>query len=314
MNKQVSKTIEFNISPEQAGNRLDRLLAEQVTEYSRSSLQRLIKDGMVSLNGSVCTVPRTLLASGDLLRLEIPPEKSLEIQAEDIDLEIIFEDESMLVINKPPGMVVHPAAGNWSGTVVNALLGRDENFQDNLKNSDNFRPGIVHRLDKDTSGCLIIAKNESSMFKLAKAFADRQTSKTYAALVRGCPSPAKQQITTLIGRHPVSRKKMAVVERNGKEAVTVYNTLKTGRLHDISVSFLEVKILTGRTHQIRVHMAHCKTPILGDVVYGGKQPFEVPRQMLHAWKLSIPHPVSGEIVSFEAPIPPDFQSLLDSLK
>ncbi len=306
-----NKNLKLTASESDAGKRLDRCLAGMLPDYSRAYLQKLIKDGKITVNGQVVSVPRTPVPCPAEIIVEIPPEQKCELAAENIGLEILFDDDSFMAINKPPGMVVHPAAGNWSGTLVNALLGHDTNFSDKFPENE-LRPGIVHRLDKDTSGCLIVAKNPSSHFKLSRMFADRKVRKTYAAIVKGHPKKATEEIRTLIGRHPVNRKKMAVVDRNGREAISIYRLVKSFKLENIPVSLLEVDILTGRTHQIRVHLAHKQLPVLGDAVYGGNQSLKVPRQMLHAWKLELPHPESGKQMSFIAPFPDDFQSLLDS--
>ena len=303
------KKLKLTASETDAGQRLDRWLSVAQPDYSRAYLQKLIKTGKVAVNGKVVTVPRTPVPCPAEISVEIPPEPKRELSAESIGLDIIHEDDAFLVINKPPGLVVHPAAGNWSGTLVNALLGHDADFAGQFP-EDESRPGIVHRLDKDTSGCLVVAKNPSSHFKLARLFAARKVKKTYAAIVLGRPKKATEEIRTLIGRHPVNRKKMAVVDRNGREAITIYRLVKSFEIGGIPVSLLEVDILTGRTHQIRVHLAHKQLPVLGDSVYGGHQAITVPRQLLHAWKLEFPHPESGKKLSFTAPFPTDFHALL----
>ncbi len=302
-------TIQLVIDEARHGARLDKCLAEMLPEHSRSWHQKQIKEGAVSYNRKVCTVARTTVTLGGTIELNPVEEEAPQLRGENIDLPIIYEDEHMLVINKPAGMVVHPAAGNWSGTVVNALIGRNKEFGRGM-GAAGMRPGIVHRLDKDTSGVLVVAKTEQAMLKLTRAFAERKTQKSYAALVYGIPKYYKEQIKTLIGRHPVNRKKMAVVDRNGKEAVSEYELMSFGQIDTVPVSMVRVRIFTGRTHQIRVHMAHCKIPVLGDDVYGGRQKLDVERQMLHAWKLKIPHPVTGHLMSFKAPLPEDFEHWL----
>ena len=308
----TKKTIKLQVEAEHAGRRLDLLLAALLPDCSRSHLQKLIKNGAVRCGGVVCTAQRSPAKTGDRIIVEIEEAESSAPVGENIDLPVLYEDDSMLVINKPSGMVVHPGAGNHTGTVVNALLGRNPELADELE-MDESRPGIVHRLDKDTSGCMVIAKTPQAQFKLSRSFAEREVAKTYAALVKGIPSRKTDTIVTLIGRHRVNRQKMAVTERNGKEAVTVYEVLKSGRIEDIQVSMLSVKILTGRTHQIRVHMAYKGHPVLGDTVYGDTRKLKVPRQMLHAWKISIPHPETGKKISFEAPLPDDFIAVMDSI-
>lgn len=300
----MNKIIELTVDERYDGERLDHFLACAVPEYSRSFFQKLIKSGKVKY-GSVdspetkCTVRKDVKVS-----IDMPVEEKKNLTGEDIPLDVIYEDDDMLVVNKAPGMVVHPAAGNWDGTVVNALLGRDEEFAEKME--DGSRPGIVHRLDKDTSGCLIIAKNPSAQFQLAKLFQERKIKKTYAAIVCGVPPKNEDKIITKIGRHSVNRKKMAVVHKGGRLAVTKYEVVKRGKIEKVPVSLLEVQIETGRTHQIRVHLAYKHLPILGDRVYGGKQDIEAPRQMLHAWKIAFPHPKTGEMMEIEAPFPEDF--------
>jgi 23S rRNA pseudouridine1911/1915/1917 synthase len=309
----TKKIIKLQVEAEHAGKRLDLLLPALLPDYSRSHLQKLIKSGAVRCGGAVCAAQRSPVKSGDSITVEIEEAESRVPTGENIDLPTLYEDDSLLVINKPPGMVVHPGAGNHTGTVVNALLGRNPELAEELA-ADESRPGIVHRLDKDTSGCLAIAKTPQAQFKLSRSFAEREVIKTYAALVRGIPAGKTGKIVTLIGRHPVNRQKMAVTERNGREAVTIYEALKSGRIEGIQVSMLSVRILTGRTHQIRVHMAHKGHPVLGDALYGGSQKLKVSRQMLHAWKLSFPHPETGKMISFEAPLPDDFTAIMDLIR
>ncbi len=306
--------IEFTVAPEASGGRLDQILAANITGLSRACLQKMVKNSKVTVSGKVCTVPRTALKSGDVVSVEMPEVKSTVIAAENFAFPVLYEDDFMLVINKPAGVVVHPAPGNTTGTVVNALLGRypgmDEAFSD-----DAGRPGIVHRLDKDTSGILVIAKTPAAQANLSRAFADRLTSKTYLAIAKGVPAKPLTELNTLIGRHPVNRQKMAVVERNGKEAITRFTLKKSGKIGTMRVSLLKVTILTGRTHQIRVHLAHSGLPVLGDELYGGARdlPIAVPRQMLHAHILEIPHPDTGEKMVFTAPVPEDFNQIVEQI-
>lgn len=299
----------------ESGVRLDKYLSSKYPDYSRTYIQNLIKDSRVKLNGSKVS-QKTSVEIGDAIIIDWPEEKKFDIpSAEEFNFKILFEDDDMLIIDKPAGIVVHPAAGNWTGTVVNALLGKDENFLDNLTEdtSDELslnRPGIVHRLDKETSGCLIVAKNPISKAKLCESFASRNVKKTYKAIVIGTPKKRSEKIETLISRHRINRQKMMVVNHNGKEAVTIYDCVKTFEYKGETLSLLDVQILTGRTHQIRVHLAYRKLPVLGDKIYGGKQNIEVPRQMLHAWKIEIPHPTKGIIVSVESPLPEDFNQYI----
>ena len=308
------KQLTFNIENTDAGTRLDRCLSRLIPGSSRSYLQKLIKDGLVSSNGDILDIPRYPVRAGMVITVRLPEESGNEPVAEPFEFPILYEDDVMLVIDKPAGVVVHPAAGNPSGTVVNALLGRYPQLMDEMA-CQNSRPGIVHRLDKDTSGCLCIAKTASAQFKLSTAFASRDTSKTYMALVRGVPVRPQGEIITLIGRHPVNRQKMAVVERNGKQAITRYSLISSGIVDGAEISLLHVKILTGRTHQIRVHLASIGHPVLGDALYGGSRTAVsgADRQLLHAWKLELPHPATGEMIRFLAPVPEDMQFIISKM-
>ena len=304
----MAQRLEFTIPSEVAGTRLDRCLSRLIPDSSRAYLQKLIKSGAVRCDSEVCTVPRQPVSGGMRIELDMPETADTEAlpTAEPFAFDILYEDEWMLVIDKPAGVVVHPAAGNSEGTVVNALLGRYPGWNE-LFAGVGARPGIVHRLDKDTSGCLVVAKTPDAQFKLGTAFAERKTSKTYLAIVRGEVPRQQGELAGMIGRHPVNRQKMALLERGGKEALTRYRVLGSGELAGRKVSLLEVKILTGRTHQIRVHMASIGVPVLGDELYGGVRgvDFPVPRQMLHAWQLSLPHPADGRMLTFFSPIPAD---------
>ena len=306
----MSKLLEFTIDADCAGTRLDRCLSRLIPGSSRSYLQKLIKDGMVKHGSEAITLPRFPVKSGMVLQIEMPETPEVTLSAGEFDYDILYEDSDMLVIHKPAGVVVHPAAGNPDGTVVNALLGRYPDIQERFA-CENNRPGIVHRLDKDTSGCLAIAKTPDAQFKLGNAFAGRETGKTYLAICRGIPERKSGELTTLIGRHPVNRQKMAIVERNGKTAITAYTVLATATVEKQPQALLKVNIFTGRTHQIRVHLSSLKLPILGDALYSRNPAFPgVSRQMLHAWKLALPLPSSGEIMEFTAPLPEDFQAMV----
>jgi 23S rRNA pseudouridine1911/1915/1917 synthase len=247
------------------------------------------------------------LKKGDVVSWSIPEKEPEEAQAEELPLNILFEDESVLVLNKAPGMVVHPAAGNHTGTLLNGLL-----FHDPVSQSLE-RAGIVHRLDKDTSGVIVVAKSEKALAELKRQFKARETEKEYLALVWGDP-PKSGRIETLLGRHPKHRKKQAVLKSEGRDAITNFQCLEPFK----ACALMQVKIETGRTHQIRVHMAHIKHPIIGDSVYGrshkGRLPVEPERQMLHAKKLTFTHPETGKRLSFEAPLFDDMQSLLEALR
>ena len=303
--------LDFTVSGGNSGERLDRVLSRFLQESSRTFLQKLIKEGAVCCNGNTVTQTRYPVQTGMKITVEMPEITLSETPAaEEFDFPILFEDDQMLVIDKPAGVVVHPAAGNTEGTVVNALLGRYPTLAEGF--SDNSRPGIVHRLDKDTSGCLIVAKTPEAQFVLGKSFADREVSKTYLTIVCGIPARPSGEIITLIGRHPVNRQKMAVVERNGKNAITSYKLIGTGMAGNVKLSLLAVKIATGRTHQIRVHMNHLGFPVLGDQLYGGSRPHVegADRQMLHAWKITLPHPRERKEYTFKAELPEDFRKVL----
>lgn len=309
-----SSKLAFTVPPELDGERLDVCLARLATDFSRVQIQKAIASGNVLRNGKVQTAKRQTVSRDDLIEFQVPEEPSMDhVAAEHIPLDILYEDDALLVINKPAGMVVHPAAGNYTGTVVNALLGRDQEILEEFDEADSMRPGIVHRLDKDTSGCLVIAKNGNAMHKLSRSFADREVSKTYMAIVAPAPKVMAAEIRTQIGRNPGNRKKMAVVRSGGRDAVTIFNVVRRGKIGPNSAALLKVRILTGRTHQIRVHMSHYGSPIIGDALYGGNSRIAAPRQMLHAWKLSFPHPVTKEMLSFESPFPADFQEYMDQI-
>ena len=308
----AQRELEFTIPPESAGTRLDRCLSRLIPDSSRMHLQKLIKAGAVSCDGSCCTLPRFPVTPGMRVTVTMP-----EAAPDDeppspgnFDYPILYEDDWMLVIDKPAGVVVHPAAGNPEGTVVNALVGRYPHWLETFGTGS--RPGIVHRLDKDTSGCLVVAKTPEAQFKLSTAFAERRTAKTYLALLRGVPAKPAGELTGMIGRHPVNRQKMALVERGGKPAVTRYRKLGEGSYHGAPVTLMAVRILTGRTHQIRVHMASLGHPVLGDELYGGVRGIEAPppRQMLHAWRIALPHPGTGELLKLVSPVPEDLLAAL----
>lgn len=304
---------ELVIPPELAGERLDRALAVLLPECSRTVIQKLIKGGLVEQVGrGPADSPRFAVAADMRFAVSIPEPAAETPSPEPFAFPVLYEDDDMLVIDKPPHVVVHPAAGNTSGTVVNALLDRYPAMAEKLEEFDN-RPGIVHRLDKDTSGILVIAKHATAQTRLSEAFAERKTAKTYLALVRGVPDFREKRVELPIGRHPVQRQKMAVVQRGGKDAVSILRPVRSGRIGTLPATLLEVRILTGRTHQIRVHCAYLGYPVLGDEVYGGSAAVAAPRQMLHAWKLSIPQPTTGKTLEFCAPPPADMQSLIDAM-
>lgn len=288
--------------------RLDKLLLTRYPDFSRSRIEGLIKAGFVKVNGIAAAKAGAKVAETDTIEVEIPPPVPAIPEPEDIPLDVVYEDEDMLVINKAPGMVVHPAPGHFTGTLVNALL----HHCPSLSGIGGVaRPGIVHRLDQDTSGLLVVAKSEKAMAGLVKAFSGHTNiEKTYLAICHGRPRLDAGRIVNLIGRHPVDRKRMAIVERNGKEAITNWQVLSTTDSLGSPISRISCRIETGRTHQIRVHMASLGCPVIGDMVYGksalDKRLTPRPsRQMLHAWRLALRHPVTGAALSFEAPLPPD---------
>jgi len=288
---------EFIVGPEVAGERLDRFLAAAAPALSRSRLQDLIAAGQVLRNGAAAKASARLQA-GDRIFLEEPPARPTETRPEAIALSILHEDPDLIVIDKPAGLVVHPAAGHWDGTVVNALL---HHCHDLSGIGGEQRPGIVHRLDKDTSGCLVVAKNDFTHERLAAQFAGREVTKIYLALAAGKFARLSGTIDAAIARHPVQRKKMTVVSgERGRPSRTSWRVLR-----EIGAATLvECTLHTGRTHQIRVHLKHLGHPILGDEVYGKLAGY--PRQMLHAWQLGFTHPRSGVARRFVSPIPPDF--------
>ena len=308
--------------------RLDKQILETHPDFSRSRIEGLIKAGFVTVNGAVAEKAGMKVAEDDEIVVEIPPPVPAVPEPEDIPLDVVYEDADMLVVNKAPGMVVHPAPGHFTGTLVNALL---HHCPDLSGIGGVARPGIVHRLDQDTSGLIVVAKSQAAMDGLVKAFASHKNiEKTYLTVVHGRPRLDAGRIENLIGRHPVDRKRMAVVERNGKNAITNWRLFdcsdcsivagtRSSRTIDQSnnrtISAIECRIETGRTHQIRVHMASLGCPVIGDKVYGksalDKKLDPVPaRQMLHAWKLKLWHPVRNVQMSFEAPVPADMKPFL----
>jgi 23S rRNA pseudouridine1911/1915/1917 synthase len=290
--------IKLTVSSEQARQRLDRVLAEALPAFSRARLQTLIRDGFVSLNGKPPR-PRDLVRTGDIVELQEPELEKVEAQPEQITLDVIFEDDDLLVLNKPAGIVMHPGAGHQAHTLVNALLAHCQNLS-GIGGKE--RPGIVHRLDKETSGALVVAKNDTTHRDLSSQFAARTMTKIYLALVAGILRKTSGVIDKAIARHPVHRQRMSIARRQGRSAKTEYRVLRSGD----EISLVECILHSGRTHQIRVHLHHLGHPVLGDKLYGGKRAGDYSRQMLHAWKLAFRHPRSGDEMSFEAPVPRDF--------
>jgi len=295
---------EYTVSLEAAGTRLDHFLAAQLPNLSRSRVQALIKQGHILINGKQVK-PGGKIRMGEKITVNEPEATPVTgVLAESIPLEILFEDGDLLVVNKPPGMVVHPAAGNPDGTLVNALLHHCTGLSGI---GGEQRPGIVHRLDKETSGCIVIAKNDLAHQALSRQFATRKVLKVYLALAAGHFAKKSGVIESEIGRHPVHRKKMAVVETGkGRPSTTDYRVLREFAAFKgaAKASLVECTLHTGRTHQIRVHLKHLGHPILGDSVYGRRETFL--RQMLHAWKLGFTHPRTGEWMEYKSPIPEDF--------
>ena len=304
----------FHLTANDAKQRLDQFLAAKLPEQSRSYLQKLVKSDRVTLDGQVINSNKSALPGSGVVIVDLPEIIAENAPAaEEFSFELLYEDEFMAVINKPAGVVVHPAPGNSDGTVVNAILSRYPELR-SAELPDGSRPGIVHRLDKDTSGCLAVARTPEAQAKLCQAFADRDTRKTYLAITAGVPREPRGRIENLIGRHPVNRQKMAVVEKNGKVAISEYEVLHTALLNGKKVSLVKVRIFTGRTHQIRVHLAMLGTPVLGDDIYGGARYLPgIPRQMLHAWRLVLPHPINGTTLKLQAPIPGDFQEMCQQI-
>jgi len=329
MNDAEDKEDDITTVTVEAGGRLDKVLADLAGGASRSRLKNLILEGQVTLNGKVCDDPSLKVSAGDEISLTIPEATEALPQPENIPLDIVYEDDDLLVINKAVGMVVHPGAGNMNGTLVSALL---HHCGDTLSGIGGVkRPGIVHRLDKDTSGLMVVAKNDMAHNGLAEQLSDRSLTRVYHALVWKMPTPIKGTINAPIGRHLNHRTKMAVRSHAaGREAITQYLRVET--FNDVA-SLVTCKLQTGRTHQIRVHMLHIGHPLLGDPLYGlppqeqrglinrggydeeaREQILAFPRQALHAAEIAFIHPVYGEEMEFTAPAPGDFEGLLSLLK
>jgi 23S rRNA pseudouridine1911/1915/1917 synthase len=289
--------------------RLDKFLVGQLQEFSRSRIQGLIVDGFVDVNGRAAKKAGQTLENGFSVTVRVPPVVPADVVAEDILLDIIFENEDLIVVNKPAGMVVHPSAGHTSGTLVNAVLGYDPEIE-GIGGEE--RPGVVHRLDKETSGLILLAKNERAHRWLQDQFRLRKVDKTYLALVDGKPPTPAGRIETYIGRDPSHRKQMAIVsESRGRIAISEYKTLESFRDHTL----LEFHPLTGRTHQIRLHCAFLKCPIVGDPVYGRRKfSVEIDRHFLHAYRLKISLPDEKERRLFEAPLPEELERVLTPLR
>lgn len=300
--------ISFPVDNEFENIRIDRFLAEMMREQSRSYIQKLIKEGLVTVNNHSIK-SNYKVQSDDLIQITVPEPEEPDILPENIPLDILYEDQDILIINKPKGMVVHPSAGHYSHTVVNAVM---YHCKDNLSGINGvMRPGIVHRIDMDTTGAIVICKNDTAHQHLAEQLKDHSITRKYRAIVYGNFKEDTGTITGDIGRHPTDRKKMAIVQRNGKPAVTHYQVLERFG----SYTYIECRLETGRTHQIRVHMASKGHPLLGDTVYGPSRcPFVLQGQCLHAMTLGFQHPATGKYVEFEAPLPEYFTHLLQNLR
>lgn len=296
------------IKAAQSGIRLDVFLAEQLEHMSRSAVQKLLESGAVTLDGKPLRKQDKTVA-GAVYALTLPEPRETAIEAKDLPLDVVWEDGDVLVLNKPKGVVVHPAPGHWDDTLVNALM---FHCRDSLSGiNGELRPGIVHRIDKDTSGLLIVAKNDFAHQALAAQLQDHSLSRTYEAIVKGGFREDEGTVDAPIGRHPVDRMKMAVTEKNSRSAVTHWRVLE--RLGQYTL--VECRLETGRTHQIRVHMAHIHHPILGDTVYGSAKPeLGQSSQCLHARSLRFQHPRSGELITVTCPRPAYFEAVLEKLR
>jgi 23S rRNA pseudouridine1911/1915/1917 synthase len=305
--------MELKIGPEHTGLRLDAFLASQIDGWSRARLQKLIENEDVLVNGKP-SKPSYKLRQGDDLEIELTTTSTIEFAPENIPIDVVYEDDTLVVVNKPAGLVVHPAAGTPSGTLANALA---YHFQQLPDGGTGVRPGIVHRLDRDTSGLLVVAKTEAALENLSDQFRDRTVFKSYVALVHGRVLSNSGKIDQPLARDPSNRTRMAVV-RGGRNALTLYRVRRTFQ----RFTLLDVELKTGRTHQIRVHLAWLKHPVVGDETYGGGRDNTIQdpqlrarirslkRQFLHAEKLAFTHPATKEVVKFESPLPPELSELL----
>lgn len=298
----------FSISAAQA-DRLDKFLVAHLPDFSRSRLQALIRDGFVKVDGKVITKTGTVLTANQIVEISLPEPEPSDLVPEEIPLDIIFENNDLMVINKPAGMVVHPAAGHATGTLVHAALAHAPELEGI---GGERRPGIVHRLDKDTSGLILVAKNDRAHRWLQDQFRLRKVKKVYLALVDGFPPTPNGRIEASIGRDPEHRKKMAIVSpQKGRDAVTEYHTVETYQQHTL----IEAHPLTGRTHQIRLHLAFLGCPIVGDTIYGyHKSTLDLQRHFLHAARLTIQLPGEAQVRTFEAALPAELQQILSTIK
>lgn len=309
----MQQKIELTIDEEMKGTRLDLVLSVALEEFSRSFIQKLFENGRITVDGQICREKKLKAAAGSVVIIDIPEPEKLEVTAEDIPLDIVYEDDDVLVVNKPAGMVVHPAPGNYTGTLVNALM---YHCGDKLSSINGvIRPGIVHRIDKDTSGLLMVAKNDKAHSSLSQQLSEHSITRRYNAVVYSNIKEDEGTVDRPIGRDPSNRLRNAVTELNSKNAVTHYKVLERFG----SFSLIEARLETGRTHQIRVHMAYLKHPLLGDELYGpakskAASKLGAKRQMLHAGILGFVHPSTGEYMEFQSPLPEDFEKVLDKLR
>lgn len=301
---------EYTVEESQSGMRLDKFLTEIYPDQTRSFLQKLVKSGEIKVNGKPVIKAGFVVEGGDQVSASIPTPQAVEIEAENIPLDILYEDADVLIVNKPKGMVVHPSAGHYSGTLVNAIM---YHCADSLSGiNGEIRPGIVHRIDMDTTGALIICKNDAAHVDIAEQIKEHTVTRRYRGIVCGVVKEDEGTIEGAIGRHPTQRKKMAINEKNGKPAITHYKVLQRFAKY----TYMEFRLDTGRTHQIRVHMASIGHPLLGDELYGNPKNLAMKGlqgQTLHAMVIGFVHPTTHEYMEFEAPLPEYFQNLLKKL-
>ena len=301
------KTKEFKITEQISGTRIDKAVSEN-TELTRSAVQKLIEQNDISVNGAPVKA-NYKVKTDDTVKVNIPEPKNIDTEPENIPIEIVYEDDWLLVVNKPKGMVVHPAAGNYNGTLVNALLYHCKASLSGINGE--IRPGIVHRIDKNTSGLLIVAKNDEAHIKLAGQIKEHSFTREYEAVVHGVFKNQKGTVNLPIGRHHTDRKKMAVTSKNSRNAVTHYEVIEQYQKY----AHIKLKLETGRTHQIRVHMAYIGHPVAGDDVYGKKNTDkELCGQCLHAKKIGFIHPATGEYMEFDSQLPEYFENFLKRLR
>ena len=321
----TNNTIKFLPKEEDVGKRLDIILSQKINNYTRSNLKRFIKTKKVKVNNLIVTSPSKKIKLNEYISLKIENDKIEEVKAKKIKIDIVYEDKDIIIINKPSGLVVHPGAGNYSNTLVNGLMYK---YKKKLSDLNGYlRPGIVHRIDKETSGLLVVAKNNLAHSKLGKQFSEHRIKRKYIALVWGVLRPLNGKIETLISRSRKNRQLMAISEFKGKKAITNYFTKKIFSIKDVpKISLIECKLLTGRTHQIRVHMSYKGNSLLGDKKYGKrnikfkkinkdfeKKLINLNRQALHAKSLGFIHPKNNKLMNFESELPNDFKKMLDLL-